>query len=73
MREKDPGRIFEEEVRSVARALWNLPPGGGGSEVIDGNEIDCVCRAEDVTHLVECTTERAQTKLLNRYISLLTL
>ena len=51
------GRKFETQVRSVARALWNLRDGEGASEFINNDEIDCVCRTEDLTHLIECTTD----------------
>ena len=56
------GRPFEEEVRGVARALWNLSPGEGASELINNDEIDCVCRTEELIHLIECTTERTMEK-----------
>ncbi len=57
------GADLEDQVRSVARALWGRPPGEGGSEVIDGQEIDCVCRTEDLVHLLECTIERSLDKV----------
>lgn len=57
------GRRFEEDVRSLARALWSLNVGEGGAEDIQGQEIDCVCRTEDVVHLVECTVERKLEKV----------
>ena len=56
------GPDFEREVRAVARALWSLPSGEGAAERINSDEIDCVCRTEDLTHLIECTTERAMQK-----------
>ena len=52
------GSEFERAVRQLARARWNLPYGDGAAEFINQDEIDCVCRTEDVTHLIECTTER---------------
>ena len=52
------GPEFERAVRRLARARWNLPYGDGAAEFINQDEIDCVCRTEDVTHLIECTTER---------------
>jgi hypothetical protein len=52
------GREFEEDVRRVARWVWNLPPGGGASDFIAGEEIDCVCNTPDVIHIVECTAQR---------------
>ena len=56
------GPDFEQAVRSVARALWNLPPGEGAAERINNDEIDCVCRTEELIHLIECTTERTMEK-----------
>lgn len=56
------GPEFEREVRAVARALWDLHPGEGAAENINSDEIDCVCRTEFVTHLIECTTERRMEK-----------
>ena len=52
------GQEFERAVRQLARARWNLDYGDGAAEFINQDEIDCVCRTEDVTHLIECTTER---------------
>lgn len=72
MPDQRPGEVFEDEVRDVARALWNIPVGEGGAEMIDGNEIDCVCRTEDVVHLVECTTERSQEKVIKQVNKLVT-
>lgn len=57
------GSELEQEVRALARALWGLPAGGGGPELIDGHEIDCVCRTEELVHLVECTIERKLDKV----------
>ena len=54
---KTKGQRFEESVRNVARALWDLKDGEGASEFINNDEIDCVCRTEDVTHLIEITTD----------------
>ena len=51
------GPEFEQEVRTVARALWDLPPGEGASEFVNNDEIDCVCRTEELIHLIECTTD----------------
>ena len=56
------GPEFEQNVRAVARALWHLPPGEGASELINNDEIDCVCRTEELIHLIECTTERTMSK-----------
>ena len=56
------GEVFEQEVRSVARSLWNLAPGEGSAEFINNDEIDCVCRTEELIHLIECTTDRSMEK-----------
>ena len=56
------GSLFEQEVRATARALWDLPPGEGAAEFINNDEIDCVCRTEELVHLIECTTERRMQK-----------
>ena len=56
------GSEFEHAVRTVARALWNLSPGEGAAEEINSDEIDCVCRTEELIHLIECTTERRMEK-----------
>ena len=64
------GREFEQEVRRVARALWNLAPGEGASELINNDEIDCVCRTEELVHLIECTTDRGMQKFRNQVLKL---
>ena len=56
------GPAFEDEVRGVARALWELRSAEGGSELINNDEIDCVCRTEDLVHLIECTVDRRMEK-----------
>lgn len=66
MVDRTRGNAFEDQVREVARALWSISPGDGGAERIDGNEIDCVCRTEDVVHLVECTIDRSQEKVIKQ-------
>lgn len=60
------GEQFEQMVRETARAMWHLPPEGGAAETIDGQEIDCVCRTDDLVHLIECTTERKQDKVIKQ-------
>lgn len=57
------GRSFEEDVRGLARARWNLPPGEGGSVNINGQEVDIRCDTEDVTHLIMCTVSRRIDKI----------
>ena len=56
------GPAFEGEVRGVARALWNLPVGEGAAEFINNEEIDCVCRTEELIHLIECSTDSRMEK-----------
>ena len=56
------GWKFEDKVRTVARSLWHLSPGEGAAEFIGAEEIDCVCRTEDLVHLVECTQLRTMEK-----------
>ena len=56
------GPEFERRVRSVARALWNLRDGEGASEFVNDDEIDCVCRTEDLIHLIEITTDGRMNK-----------
>jgi len=65
------GREFEELVRQTARWVWNLAPGEGASSFIAGVEIDCVCRTEDVIHVIECTLERRLQKVKEDTKSLL--
>lgn len=57
------GVIFEEEVRRVARALWEADPGQGGADMIDGKERDCIFEQEHLTHYVECTAEETVAKI----------
>ena len=64
------GPEFETEVRATARALWSLPPGEGAAELISGDEIDCVCRTEELVHLIECTTERRMEKFRTQVLKL---
>lgn len=54
---------FEQEVRNTARALWSTDAGQGAPIVFDGRERDCVFEQEDVTHYIECTTDRTMQKL----------
>ena len=56
------GWKFEDKVRTVARSLWYLAPGRGAAEFIGAEEIDSVCRTEDLVHLVECTQLRTMEK-----------
>lgn len=55
------GDSFENEVLRVARALW--PSAGFTGPVIeDGLERDGIFETEEVTNLLECTTERSKSK-----------
>ena len=65
------GQTFEQEVREVARALWDLPPGEGASEFINNDEIDCVCRTEELIHLIECTTDGTMKKFRQQVTKLI--
>jgi hypothetical protein len=58
----DP-KLFEAEVRNVARALWR-PIGYSGALTIDGRERDGVFFTEDVIHIVECTTSKKQQNVI---------
>ncbi len=57
------GPDFEEQVRVVARAKWQLPAGGGSSETIAGHDIDIVCRTEEIVHMIMATTQRSLEKV----------
>jgi hypothetical protein len=57
------GMKFEDEVRRLARARWILSGLNGGSEFINHQEIDSVCRTEELTHLLMCTIERKLDKV----------
>ena len=57
------GDRFEQLVRRSARARWDLDPGNGGPDYVDGREVDCVCETDDVVHLVEATTSRRVDKI----------
>lgn len=59
---KDP-QEFEEEVRRVARALWDADPGEGNSVMIDGRERDFILDRGGVDFYVECTTESSLKKI----------
>lgn len=54
-------RVFEDEVRRIARLMW---PAGqfGGASMQDERERDGVFVTEECVHLVECTTSRRKDK-----------
>ncbi len=66
------GEKFEERIRRVARAIWNLSPGDGGSEYVgppnvptaERQETDIVGRSVPKTvYLVMCTKEKRMQKV----------
>lgn len=57
---QDP-RIFEDEVRRIARQLWPESQ-YSGSEIRDGRERDGVFETEECVHLIEATTSRKKEK-----------
>lgn len=57
----DP-RIFEDEVRRVARALWPKAAAGGAA-MIDGRERDGVFDEGEIIHIVEATALRTLDKV----------
>lgn len=57
------GPEFENEVRTIARALWPAPPGDGAARVIDGRERDCIFELEDITHYLEVTANNSLEKV----------
>lgn len=62
----DDPRLFEQEVRRIARLRWPQAE-FGGTELIEARERDGVFITDDCVHLIECTTSRelrkAQTDL----------
>lgn len=57
------GMQFEDQVRQIARALWEAEPGDGAPAIVDGKERDCIIDLEDITHYVECTTDKTTKKI----------
>lgn len=57
------GEEFESEVRRIARALWGAIDGDGGASIVDGRERDCLFKAGDITHYIECTRHRTLEKV----------
>jgi hypothetical protein len=57
-------KMFEDEVRRVARQLW---PGAelGAAASVDGKERDGIFETEDVLHLIECTTSQKMDKAVS--------
>src|SRR5579871_4312722 len=61
MTEQEPEKIFEDEVRRIARELWPQAE-YDGALVVEGRERDGVFETEECVHLIECTVSRAQKK-----------
>jgi hypothetical protein len=55
------GTDFENEVRRIARALWDAPMSDGAS-MEDGRERDGVFITDEMVHLLECTILRKKDK-----------
>lgn len=60
---RDDQKLFENEVRRVARQLWPEAQ-YGGARVVEGLERDGVFETEDCIHLVEATVSRSRDKAL---------
>lgn len=56
------GRVFEDEVRRVAEAVWGLDPGECQPEWYQNDpvlhELDGIVRLRDISHLIMATTSR---------------
>jgi hypothetical protein len=61
MTDPEQERLFEDEVRRVARELWPQAEHDGAT-VVEGRERDGIFETEECVHLVECTVSRAQQK-----------
>jgi len=58
---QNPDRLFEDEVRRIARQLWPSAQFSGSANV-DGAERDGVFETEQCIHLLEATTSRKKQK-----------
>lgn len=54
-------RIFEDEVRRVARALW--PRATGGATKLDGRERDGILDDGEIIHIIEATVSQKLEKV----------
>lgn len=54
-------KLFEDEVRRVARALW--PRASGGAVKLDGRERDGVFDDTEIVHIVEATVSQKKEKV----------
>jgi type II secretory pathway predicted ATPase ExeA len=59
--EQEDEKLFENEVRRIARELWPDAE-HDGSRMIEGRERDGVFETEDCVHLVECTVSHSKQK-----------
>jgi hypothetical protein len=57
----DDDKLFENEVRRIARARWPQAQYGGAA-TIAGRERDGVFETDDVIHYIEATTSRSERK-----------
>ena len=56
-------KMFEDEVRRIARSLW--PSASSGGAIIEDNrERDGVFETEEIVHLIECTTSTRKDKAM---------
>lgn len=56
------GAQLEAAVREIARGLWNLGNRHIGPVMIGSDEIYCICRTEEIVHIIECTVESKMDK-----------
>lgn len=56
-------KLFEDEVRRIARSLWPSAS-SGGALMEDDRERDGVFETEEVVHLIECTTSSRKDKAM---------
>ncbi|WP_151089169.1 NACHT domain-containing protein [Hymenobacter baengnokdamensis] len=69
MAQIDEGKLFEQEVWSIARELWPSAE-GGGPITVDGSEKDGIYITEEMVHIIECTISKGQKKAQNDIESL---
>jgi hypothetical protein len=61
MTEQEQEKIFENEVRRIARELWPQAE-YDGALMLEGRERDGIFETEECVHLIECTVSRTQQK-----------
>ena len=59
--EREEQKLFENEVRRIARELWPEAQ-YDGARIVDGRERDGVFETEDCLHLLEATVSRSKEK-----------